>query len=114
MVLQYAVLLISSLQGRTTINRGLELAKYIPCTLMENLLLKRSSSHLHSSPVLQQFCLLSGLPTATVVLFPGEFQVSRARPFADQTDGSGISTYRVLFLRYSTNEFIIVFLMYHF
>ena len=31
-------------------------------------ILKRSSSHSHSSPVLQRFCLLSGLPTVTVVL----------------------------------------------
>ena len=34
-------------------------------------LLKRSSSHSHSSPVLQRFCLLSGQePSATVVLGP--------------------------------------------
>ena len=37
------------------------------------LLLKRSSSH---SPVLQQFCLMSGLPMATVVLLPASSKVN--------------------------------------
>ena len=39
-----------------------------------NPLLKRSSLHSHSSLVLQRFCLLSGLPTATIVCSLGQFQ----------------------------------------
>ena len=52
----------------------LGLANHITLHVNRKCLLKRSSSHSHSSPVPQRFCLLSGLPTATVVLFQGEFQ----------------------------------------
>ena len=46
----------------------LELTKHITLHANGEPLLMRSSSHSHSSPVLQQFGLLSDLPMATVVL----------------------------------------------
>ena len=47
----------------------LEVTKHITPHTNGDPLLKWSSSHSHSSPVLQRFCLLPGLPTATVVVF---------------------------------------------
>ena len=54
----------------------LELAKHNSLHANGEPLLKRisSHSHSHSSPILLQFCLLSGLPMVTVLLFQSEFR----------------------------------------
>ena len=52
----------------TTKTKKLELTKHISPHANGQPLLKQSSSHSHSSPVLQRFCLLSGLPTVKVLL----------------------------------------------
>ena len=49
--------------------------------------LKRSSSH---SPVLQQFCLLSGLPIATVVLLPASSKINLLNDDTYQFDSATI------------------------
>ena len=63
------------IESATALSDKLELAKTITPLANGELLLKRSSTHSHSFPVRQQFCLLSDLLTAMVaVLFKGEFQ----------------------------------------
>ena len=58
------------IESAATLSDKLELAK--PITPLANF-----STHSHSFPVRQQFCLLSGLLTAIVaVLFQGEFSRS--------------------------------------
>ena len=60
----------------TIIVQELELAKHITLHTNGESLLKRSSSHSHSSSVLQRFNLLSGLPMATVLLFLASSKVN--------------------------------------